>query len=91
MRCALLLVAGVGAALVPKQQGNAPDARQRHDGIDDTADKTVLPAADPRHEVKLEQTDAAPVERTDDGQDQCNSIHADHDSFYKLFIFETRG
>ena len=79
----LFPVTGVGTTLVPEQQGNTPDTGQRYHRIDDAADKAILATADPRHKVKLEQTDAAPVESADDGEDQCQCIHADHNSFFE--------
>ena len=58
-----------------KQQSNAPKACQTYDGVDDAADNRALSTEQPGHQVKLEDADKAPVDRTDDGEDQCDSIH----------------
>lgn len=50
-----------------EHQRNAPDARKTDNCINDAAEQRGLSAADPGNDVKLEQADAAPVQRTDDG------------------------
>ena len=55
---------------VAEQKGNSPNPRQSNQGINDPADRRRLPAKHPGHNVKLEQADAAPVQRADDHQDQ---------------------
>ena len=42
------------------------------------ATKSYGPAAYPRNEIELEQTDAAPVERADDGNNQRDAIQDHH-------------
>ena len=44
-----------------KEQGNAPDRGQTDECVDHARSHGGLPAADPRHEIKPEQADAAPV------------------------------
>ena len=44
-----------------EQEGNTPDSGQSDHGVDNTAEQRGLPAANPGYQVKLEQTDAAPV------------------------------
>ncbi len=61
-----------------EEQGDAPHARQSDHGIDDTGDHGGGSAAHPRNEIKLEQTDAAPVQGADDGNDQRNAIQDHH-------------
>ena len=58
-----------------KQQGDAPDARQAHQGIDDAAEQGIHPAEEPGHQVKLEKADEPPVQTPHDGKDLCNGIH----------------
>jgi len=60
---------------VPEEQGDAPDAGQRDDGVDDAGKDGSLTAADPRHDVKAEKSDGTPVERADDDEDQSDSIN----------------
>ena len=57
-----------------EEQRDAPDARQTHRGIDDTREQGRRSTADPCNDIELEQTDAAPVERADDTDDQRNTI-----------------
>ena len=57
-----------------KEKRQAPDTRKSDYCINDTAQNSALAATDPRDDVKLEQTDAAPVDRTDNNEDQRNSI-----------------
>ena len=59
------------AAAFAEQERCAPQARQSHQGIDDTADDGVLTAEEPGYKVKLENADEAPVGTADNGQDQC--------------------
>ena len=65
------LVVGFAGA---EEERDAPDAGERNDGINDAAEDRGLAAAQPCHKVKLEQADAAPVQRADDGEDQRNTI-----------------
>ena len=66
---------------IAEQQRDAPQTRDAHQGIDNAADGSQLAAADKGHAVKGEQPHAAPVQRTDDDQDQSNAIHNLHDGF----------
>ena len=50
-----------------KQQRDAPNARKTYHGVDDAREERGLSTADPGNDVKLKQTDAAPVEGTNDG------------------------
>ena len=67
-----------------KQQRNAPNAGKSYQSIDDAGEKRGLSAADPGNEVKLKQSDAAPVESAYDGQNQRNAIQNHHDGL--LFL-----
>ncbi len=58
-----------------EQKGNAPETCERDHSVDDAAYQRILSAEDPGYEVKLEQADAAPVDGTDDHEDQGNSVH----------------
>ena len=50
-----------------KQQRDAPNACKTYNGVDDAGEQGGLSAADPGNNVKLKQSDAAPVEGTNDG------------------------
>ena len=62
-----------------KQQRDAPNTGKSYNGVDDAAEQRGLSAADPCNEVKLKQSDTAPVERAYDGQNQRNAIQNHHD------------
>ena len=65
-----------------EEQRNAPNARECNDRINDTAEERLLAAEDPGDKVKLEKTDASPVERTDDRQNERKSVeHNEYPSF----------
>ena len=64
--------------LVPEQQRNAPHSGKAHQGIDNAADHAAGAAAGKGHQIKPEQTDAAPVQGADDGNDQRNAIQDHH-------------
>ena len=64
-----LFLIGGGHALA-EEQGNAPQARDAHDGVDHAADDRALAAADLGHQVKLEKSYQQPVDGADDGYDQ---------------------
>ena len=44
-----------------KDQRDAPNSRQRHHCVDDSAQDRVLPAEQPRHKIELEKSNASPV------------------------------
>jgi len=57
-----------------EEKGNAPDARKCDEGVDNACNQGILTAADPRDEVELEKSDAAPVECADDNEYQGESV-----------------
>lgn len=57
-----------------EEQGDAPDAGKGYECVDDTSDNGTLTAADPRNDIKFEQTDTSPVERTDNYKYERNSV-----------------
>ncbi len=57
-----------------EEQRNTPNAGKTDKRIDDAADDTALSAEQPSNQIELKNTDQAPVQRTDDAQDQCNRI-----------------
>ena len=61
-----------------KQKGNAPQASQSHQCIDDAADNAALPTKQPGHQIKLENSHQTPVEAANDGKDQCDGIQILH-------------
>ena len=70
------LVKGLASA---KQQRDAPNAGKSYKSVDDAGKQRGLSATDPRNDVKLKQSDAAPVESANDGQNQRNAIQYHHD------------
>ena len=67
---------------VAEEQGDAPDTRQRDNGIDHAADGSALAAESPCHNVELKQSDAAPVDSADNHEDKRQSVqHVFHSSF----------
>ena len=69
------LVKGLASA---KQQRDAPNTCKAYQSIDDAAEQRGLSATDPGNDVKLKQSDAAPVERAYNGQNQRNAIQYHH-------------
>ena len=63
------------AVPLPEQQGNAPQARYAHQGIDDAAESRQLAAAEKRYAVEGEKAHAAPVQRADDDQNQRDAVN----------------
>ena len=57
-----------------EQQCDAPQARQTYQGVDDAGQQRGLAPKAESHRVKAKQADAAPVQRADDGQDQCDLV-----------------
>jgi hypothetical protein len=55
---------------VPEQQCDAPQSGQSHQRVNDAGQNGHLAAKEERHRVKAEQADAAPVQGTDDDQQQ---------------------
>ena len=55
--------------IVAEKQRDAPDAGDAHQGKDDTRDGAGLASKKKAHQVETENTDAAPVDGADDGQD----------------------
>lgn len=53
-----------------EQKGNAPDACQSNEGINNPADNGVLAAKDPGDDIKTENTDRTPVDCADNRQQQ---------------------
>lgn len=45
-----------------EQQADAPDSSQADQRVNNTADDTRLAAEDPRHKVKLKNSDKTPVQ-----------------------------
>ena len=72
-----------------KKQGNAPNACKTHKSVDDAADGSCLTAEEPGNQIKSEQTDQTPVQRTDDAQNQRNGIHFIHPPVIELSIVWT--
>ena len=70
------LVKGLASA---KQQRDAPNACKAYNSVDDAAEQRGLSATDPGNDVELEESDAAPVERAYNGQNQRNAIQYHHD------------
>ena len=56
---------GDGCFGVSEKKGNAPDTRKGNKRINNSAENCSLTAENPCDEVKLKQTDTAPVEGAD--------------------------
>ena len=74
LACRLIRFPGAKGMILP-EQGNAPDASQPNDGINDPADQCALSTKNPGHQVKLKDPHQRPVQRADDRQHQCGKIH----------------
>ena len=70
LHCGRFLVLVAGA----EEERNAPESRKGNERIDDTCPKAVVAAEEPGNRVELEEPDAAPVERADDGQNESNTV-----------------
>ena len=55
--------------IVAEKQRDAPDAGDAHQGKDDTRDGAGLSPEEIPYKIETENTDAAPVDGADDGQD----------------------
>ena len=65
----------IGDGISAKQEGNTPKTCQTDDCIHDAAEQGTLPAKEPCHQVKLENSHKAPVQTADDGKNQCQRVH----------------
>ena len=63
-----------GFLTAPEEQCDAPDSGKAHQCVDHAGEYGHLAAAEKGHRVEAEQADAAPVEGTDNGQDQRQFI-----------------
>lgn len=68
---ALLFDAVSVGAEVFEQQVDTPDARQRDDYKDDTADNGIHSAEEPAHQVELKEADKSPIQSADDNKGKC--------------------
>ena len=59
---------------ISDQERNAPKSRNAHDGENNTTQHRVTAAANPGNNIKLEQSDAAPIDSTDNCKRQSNLI-----------------
>lgn len=57
-----------------EKKRNAPYTGKSNKGVDNSADQRILTAENPGNYVKLKKTDTAPVERTDDRENERDSI-----------------
>ena len=80
----LLLVESLEALSGAEQKRNTPYTRQSNYRVDYTAYQSVLPTCDPSDDVKLEKTDATPIQRADYGEDERDSIHN-----HRRFLLQT--
>lgn len=75
-----------------EQQGDAPKTCQANKGINDSAENGCLAAEDPCHQIKFGKADQAPVDRTDNGENQSDGIHVINSisfGFYQCNHIET--
>ena len=69
--CRFFFVCGlIGVGIGLEQQGDAPQTGQTDHGVDNARQQGGRTATDPSDQIKLEQANATPVERTDDGDEQ---------------------
>lgn len=72
------MLVAVDAAVVLKEQGNAPERRKSDQSVYYTADRCCLSAAYPSHDVEAEQSDTAPVDTADDAQNKSDPVYDHH-------------
>lgn len=73
-----------GFAIAVEEEGDAPKSRKRNDGIDKAAEQGVLTAEQPCHRIEPKQSDRTPVERTDNADDQRNSVKHRKNTSYRF-------
>ena len=71
-------------AFLPKQKRNAPHRRKTYQCIHDARHYGVLPAADPRDDIKLKNTDGTPIQSAHNRQDQCQFVQ--HKGLFRPFF-----
>jgi len=72
----------IGRASGAEQKRNAPHGRQSDDGVNDAGNDGVRAAADPRNDIKLKDSDRAPVDSADNQQRENEFIqHCNQASF----------
>ena len=64
----------VGKRIVAEEQRDAPKRRETDERVYHAAHGRRLPAADPCNYIEPEQTDAAPVDAADYGQNKCDAV-----------------
>ncbi|MPM18885.1 hypothetical protein SDC9_65303 [bioreactor metagenome] len=76
----------VGSALLVslEEQRDAPQTCQANQRINDAGEGSHLPAAEKGHRVEAEQADAAPVQRADNGEHQCDLV-----DYHKTYLLKT--
>ena len=77
--------------VVPEQQRDTPDTGQRNNGKNDPADHSGLSAEDPADDIKLEQTDGAPVDRSYDTKYKSYSVQHRNPSLVRTIIYGIGG
>jgi len=70
-----------GAGALAEEQGDAPQTRDAHDGVDDAAHGRGLAAENVGDEVKLKKSHEQPVDGADDGDGQRSTIKHGFHSF----------
>jgi hypothetical protein len=79
-----------GQRMPAEKECGAPDACQSHNGVNQSAEQRTLAAKQPCYQIKLENTNQAPVQTSDDGKNQRNGIH-DIPPFFPDAIVFPRG
>ena len=57
-----------------EEKGDTPQARYRHQSVDHSCDDRLLPSCQPCHCIEGKEPYAPPVQRTDYGENQSNSV-----------------
>ncbi len=73
-RSSLFLHIPFGKLSGSEKQRNTPDTRQRYQGVNDSCGYRVHSAANPRHSIKLEYADTAPIKRSHNSKHKRYSV-----------------
>ena len=87
MDLALFFLVALDALSGAEQKRDTPQSRQGDHGKNNACRHRIRATADPSHNIKLENADASPIDGTENGKDQGNSIY-DHTM---ILLFEHVG
>ena len=86
---ALVALRDHGVLFGSEKQRDTPNAGKRDQGVNNSCQNGRLTAADPSHDIKRKQTDATPVQCTDNGKDKGNFVndHLNDTSFFFARVY----